>query len=207
MVIPTDINENPNIKIANLPTGSTFIAVGAVFGLIVLGIILAWMITFCVSSKRAKDAKMTTANNDYYEYDPSVFNHKKNYSQSVYSLGSTSTLNVLGSQTSLENTGTKGGRTYRNALARASRSSLFISPTEMLSLPMMIGSAGPVQNSYYDSESPIESPSTAYFDQVSNNIPKEKKQQRPPSVYMEKLFDDCLSDSSSDRFDFTDEKV
>jgi hypothetical protein len=192
-----------------LPSGLTFIAVGSALVLVFGGLIFARLILSCVSSRRARTTALSSRDDELYNYDPELFAKSKNISApSVYSFGSSSTMNYLGSQTTVDhiNPGTQGGKTYWNSVTRASRSSLFISPTELLTLG--ISNFG---DSVYDNvdNSPIDSPSTAYFDQVSNNqIPPKHK--RPPSVYMEKLFDDSLSlhsDTSSENYDHVHEKV
>lgn len=191
--------------------GLPFIVVGAFFGFVLLALFIARFIFWCVSARATRKSIDTTESKDY-NYDPSIFKevplNKMNYSHSVYSLSSQSTLNVLASTASFDNLATQTqGRTYRDAVTRASRNSLFISPTEMLQLNQYETPGGAGYLSNYDS--PIDSPITP-----TNYSAREykKRTSRPPSVYMDKMLDDDLDDfdmsSDSGSYDkAADEKV
>jgi hypothetical protein len=199
-----------------LPSELVFIIVGVVLGLLFLGLFLTRLIMWYCSSRAAKNSVSLTQAS-MMEYDPSIFQKKHMANHSVYSVSSIST--NVGSMSSVDLLGstTCQGRSYRNALTRGSRSSLFISPTELLTM----GAVG--QNGTYLSwdNSPIESPQTSYApsscDPSSCDLELERDRRtmsnrnsrRPPSVYMEKMLDDDLTDeSSAQSFDArADEKV
>jgi hypothetical protein len=199
-----------------LPSELVFIIVGVVLGLLFLSLFLTRFIMWYCSSRAAKNSVSLTQDS-MGEYDPSIFQKKHMANHSVYSVSSFST--NVGSMSSVDLVGstTCQGRSYRNAFTRGSRSSLFISPTELLTM----GAVG--QNGTYLSwdKSPIESPQTSYApsscDPSSCDLDLERDRhamnnrntKRPPSVYMEKMLDDDLTDdSSAQSFDArADEKV
>lgn len=209
-VVP--IGKNPFIHMETLPSELVFIIVGIVLGLLFLGLFLTRFIMWYCSSRAAKNSVSLTQAS-MTEYDPSILQKKHMANHSVYSVSSIST--NVGSMSSVDILGstTCQGRSYRNALTRGSRSSLFISPTELLTM----------ENATYLSwdNSPIESPQTSHA--PSNSDPSScglglerdrramnnRNTRRPPSVYMEKMLDDDLTDeSSAQSFDArADEKV
>lgn len=207
--MPTGLN--PDIQIETLPKGTTFIAVGGVLALLFSVLFLVRVIMSCLSSRNAKKgifASDQQQEHPRFDYDPSLFQRnelKKNYTRtSVYSLGSGSTLNVLGSQASMEQMVAPSGRSLRNALMNNnSRASLFISPTEMLANQQIYGGFDSPESIYFSQNSPIESPATAayanttpaasMFDVKSTsdiNHGSNRRPSRPPSVFMDQLFDD-----------------
>ena len=207
-VVQVPEGKNPFIQSYTLPSQLVFIVVGAVLGAFFISIILARMIIWHRSSNKAKKAHPFIVNS-LPDPDPSLFHDKKSIAPSIYSLNSSSTINVLGSVSTedlLVNSGAQG-RSYRTALARASRSSLFISPTEMIAL----ADYEKPDDSYLSwDNSPIESPQTANFTLQStpSTLDPEKDAgniaghmwkttgtpKRPPSVHMEMMFDDDLKD-------------
>lgn len=207
-VVQVPQGKNPFIQSYTLPSELVFIVVGAVLGAFFISILLARMIIWYRSSNKAKKAHPFIVNT-LPDPDPSLFHDKKSIAPSIYSLNSSSTINVLGSASTedlLVNSGAQG-RSYRTALARASRSSLFISPTEMIAL----ADYDKPDNSYLNwDNSPIESPQTANFTSQStpSTLDPEKDPgtitghmwkttgtpKRPPSVHMEMMFDDDLKD-------------
>lgn len=208
-IVPTGLN--PDIQIETLPKGTTFIAVGGVLGLLFSVLFLTRLIMSCISSKNAKKGifgNQEEQEHPRFDYDPSLFHRselKKNYTRtSIYSLGSGSTLNVLGSQATMEQMVAPSGRSLRSALMNnKSRASLFISPTEMLANQQIYGGFDSPESIYFSQNSPIESPATAayanstpapsVFDRSTNDINRgfeNKRPSRPPSVFMEQLFDD-----------------
>ncbi|CCH41927.1 putative membrane protein [Wickerhamomyces ciferrii] len=211
--VPT--GSNPNIVIPKLPYGTTFIAFGGVLGLIFFGLMFTRVIYWCLSNKHAKEANQMNKVTEF-DYDPSLFQEKgltKHTSRaSIYSLGSTSTLNVLGSQASMEQMVAPSGRSFRTALMNNNpRNSLFISPTELLATQQLnnfqrLEDVG----GYAAFESPIDSPYTPNFGhQTTSSIDtdhtreKKSKPARPPSVYMEQLFDDEASIRSDNNQSYT----
>jgi len=202
-IVPTA--SNPEIQMATLPQGTTFIAVGGVLGVVFSVLIVTRLIMAFISFQAAKKGKMAQNQQKEFDYDPSLFQEKdlkKHTSRaSIYSLGSTSTLNVLGSQASMEQMIAPSGRSLRTALMNNnSRASMFISPTEMLANQHIYNNRGFEDQGYLSYDSPIESPSTgAYthtpthstFDNLQDaNRDGRKVKSRPPSVFMEQLFDD-----------------
>lgn len=131
-----------------------------------------------------------------------------------------SRISVLGSQ-SLDDLsiGMEGqGRSYRNAVTKASRSSMFISPTTQLLALGGLDTKDSGSASYLNFDnSPIESPQTVYTQSTYDvELDRERaalrnKHRRPPSVHMEKMFDDDLTtDASSTETSYdraADEKV
>lgn len=200
-LVPT--SSNPEIQIPKLPSGTTFIAVGGVLGLVFSALIFTRVLMACISSNRAKKGNMMQNQPQEFDYDPTLFPEKslmKNTSRAfVYSLGSTSTLNVLGSQASMEQLIAPGGRSLRTALMNNnSRASMFISPTEVLVNQQLYGRSHE-DNGYFSYDSPIESPSTGAYAHSTpslGDLPQEqtrqdpRKRSRPPSVFMEQLFND-----------------
>lgn len=199
-IVPTA--SNPEIHIETLPSGTTFIAVGSVLGLVFSVLILTRLIMSCVSSRRARKGNMMQNQQQEFDYDPTLFQEKdlkKHTSRaSIYSLGSTSTLNVLGSQASMEQMIAPSGRSLRTALMNNnSRASMFISPTEML-VNQHLYSRSQEDHGYSSYDSPIESPSTAAYTTPSLEPARndQRRPSRPPSVFMEQLFDDEQSINS-----------
>ncbi|KAH3669014.1 hypothetical protein WICMUC_005113 [Wickerhamomyces mucosus] len=197
-VVPT--GSNPNIHINTLPEGMTFIAVGSVLGLIFFILVITRCVRYYFYSTIAKTSNINNLQ-DNYDYDQKLFSEKQNINTSVHSLSSNSSINILDSRMSTENLlqPSGGGKTYRNAISRSARNSLFISPTELISISQKKVLN---DNTQYEN-SPIESPQTVH----SNNHPLYQefetynKRKRTPSVYMEKLLDDDLSIPSSYDFD------
>lgn len=185
---------NPYIYIETLPSELVFIVVGASLGVLLVGLFSARLHTWVKSNRAARNAsKLPDSNTPYY--DPGVITKKM--SPSVYSLGSGSTLAVStlappGSRSSVDMLIPDQGRSYRSTAASHSRASLFVSPTQLLT---------GLQPTYLNCDnSPIESPQSLSFDLDKE---RSKTPRRPPSVYMDQMFDDDLESYESG----ADEKV
>ncbi|SCU80894.1 LADA_0B10088g1_1 [Lachancea dasiensis] len=206
-VIPTSKNEY--IYRTRYPSGTLFVIVGGIMGLIGLLFFLTWMAFAVQAWLRARREYRLQSIESRYQADPFMFHSKdidtdysdgsdgSDYSEKVlkarsstrlsthtiYTLGSQSTLNLL-----------QKGAQQSAPLSSANRQSMFISPTEVLknaanSKSVMSvntpesdnsGFSGPMQNTdIFTHSDPLYQ--LAYGDQ---------RTARPPSVHLEKMLDE-----------------
>ncbi|CAX41040.1 unnamed protein product [Candida dubliniensis CD36] len=124
------VSNNPYVYVSNLPSNLVFIVIGAIFGAILLSIILYRITTHFKYNRQAMNEKET-----YYTNLNEILNYKSPYSRnsSILDLNNNTDL-------STSSTSSNQGRSYRDSILgnnkpimkktpSTSRNSMFISPT------------------------------------------------------------------------------
>ncbi|SCU81769.1 LAMI_0B07602g1_1 [Lachancea mirantina] len=212
-IIPSNDNNKKLIR-APQPNGTVFIAVGSSLGFLALACGLAWAVLACKSwrsackeqqmqaleSKRQTDPFMFYTN-DYVDSDSNssrgsdvserALKTRLSARPSIYSLGSTSTLNLLQKHAAVAGSAT-GPATVPTPSLNPNRASMFVSPTELMQNHTHARSAFTLGDSSAGS-SAMNTPTLPINVVDAANAQKDRQPQqsfRPPSVHLEKLFDD-----------------
>ncbi|SCU79485.1 LANO_0A06414g1_1 [Lachancea nothofagi CBS 11611] len=199
---------NSNIQRTVYPSGTVFVIVGSIMGFVGVVILVTWISLAVKAWCSARREYKSQAAQTMYQADPFMFHSNDSdteYSDgsdhsdvsekvlktrgstrpSIYSLGSQSTLNLL-------QRGTQTGA----VASSAHRNSMFISPTEIMKNTTngkSILSLGTPTSEQSNFSSPVQNTEIlGKADPLYQLVYGEQRSYRPPSVHLEKMFDDDL---------------